>query len=255
MNEIPNSIQRCIYCGHSLLKDARYCAHCGKPTKEFSNIHVKKKDVGHRVLLCKDGKYRWIYTLHLLKNPTILFDALTVLAMSEVIVLLFMLILDTMENGFNMAMLKGLLSMFMIVTGVLLAVSFLGYLVYAALNGWNYLVLIEMDEEGVVHHQMGKSVKIANAVGWISILAGITTSNPGNVGLGITSATRNSIFSTYANVRRVKANRKRNLVKVHGLFTRNRIYVQPEDFDFVYEYIRSRCPRLKSKANPPKTKQ
>lgn len=250
MNELPNDPKRCIYCGRSLLKDARYCAYCGKPVEEHSNIHTKKKDVGHRVLLCKDGKYRWMYTLHLLKNPSILFDILSVLAMSEVIVLLFMLLLDTIDNGINMAMIKDLFNMFIIVTGVILTISFISYLIYAALNGWSYVALFEMDEEGVIHHQMGKSVKTANLIGWISILAGITASVPGNVGRGITSATRNSIFSTYANVRKVKANRKSNLIKVHGLYIRNRIYVQPEDFDFVYEYIRLRCPRLKDKNDP-----
>ena len=112
MNELPNAPKRCIYCGRSLLKDARYCAYCGKPTGEHSNIHTKKEDVGLRVLLCKDGKYRWMYTIHLLKNPSILFDILSVLAISEVIVLLFMLLLDTIDNDINITMIKDLFNMF-----------------------------------------------------------------------------------------------------------------------------------------------
>ena len=85
----------CKYCGKPLYKGARYCAYCGNPTEEFpTTIRQEDLDVGNRVILCKDGKYRWIYELHMLKNPTIFYDVLTVLGMSAAIVAAFVLILD-----------------------------------------------------------------------------------------------------------------------------------------------------------------
>jgi hypothetical protein len=49
-------------------------------------------------------------------------------------------------------------------------------------------------------------------------------------------------------VRKVKAVRWRNLIKVNELLTNNRIFVDdPEDYEFVLDYIRQRCPRIQSK--------
>ena len=41
-----------------------------------------------RVKLCNDGKYRWVFEVNMLKNPTILFDVYNVMFMSFIIVFL-----------------------------------------------------------------------------------------------------------------------------------------------------------------------
>ena len=50
---------------------------------------VTEKD--KKVKLYPDGKYRWVYELNLLKNPTVLFDVWIVLAMSVFIVAIFIM--------------------------------------------------------------------------------------------------------------------------------------------------------------------
>ena len=47
--------------------------------------------------------------------------------------------------------------------------------------------------------------------------------------------------SEFVHVRRVKARRRFNLIKVNQLFDKNQVYVADEDFDFVYNFIKSRC--------------
>ena len=34
----------------------------------------KNEDIGNRVTLCQDGKYRWVYEVNMLTNYSILFD-------------------------------------------------------------------------------------------------------------------------------------------------------------------------------------
>ena len=36
--------------------------------------------MGHEIRLCKDGKYRWVYELHLIKNPTIFLTVFKIFA-------------------------------------------------------------------------------------------------------------------------------------------------------------------------------
>ena len=55
-------------------------------------------------------------------------------------------------------------------------------------------------------------------------------------------------ISHFKKVRTVKAERKRNLIKVNEALTKNRIYVEdPEDYEFVLRYISERCPKAKKK--------
>ena len=52
-----------------------------------------------------------------------------------------------------------------------------------------------------------------------------------------------------------KAIRRRNLIKVNGILTKNRIFVEnSEDYEFVLRYITERCPKLKQneQSNQPK---
>ena len=47
------------------------------------------------------------------------------------------------------------------------------------------------------------------------------------------------------NVRKVKGVKRRNLIKVNEPFFFNQVYAEDEDFDFVFNYIRSHCPKVK----------
>ena len=57
---------------------------------------------GKEVRLCADGKYRWVYEMHLLKNPTIFLTTLKVMLISIGIVGLFMLAITAFEGDLTM---------------------------------------------------------------------------------------------------------------------------------------------------------
>lgn len=81
-------------------------------------------------------------------------------------------------------------------------------------------------------------------VGWISAFAALAAGKPTAAGSGLLSATKTSSYSTFSAVRRVKAYPRRHLIKVNEPFCKNQIYVD-DDFEFVYTYICSHCPKAK----------
>ena len=65
------------------------------------------------------------------------------------------------------------------------------------------------------------------------------------VAVWIASGLTKSLYSRFSNVRKIKAVRGKDLIKLNGRFLRNQIYVAKEDFDFVYDYIVGHCPNAK----------
>ena len=197
---------------------------------------------GKEVRLCNDGKYRWAYEMNLLKNPTIFFTVLKVMMISVGIVWLFGLVIGLGDMDLDYFLFWTKLSGIML--GVFVVLTIIGVLVTAAILG-KYVVLFEMDEKEVVHIQMPRQVKKAEVIGLITALVGAMAKNPTTMGTGLLAASKNRNSSEFANVRRVKAYRKRNLIKVNQLLNKNQVYVADEDFDFVYDFIKSRCTKAK----------
>ena len=206
--------------------------------EKASQIVENKSYQGEEVRLCSDGKYRWVYEMHLLKNPTIFFTVLKVMMISIGIVWLFGLIIGLGDMSLDYFLFWTKLSGIML--GIFVVLTIIGVLVTAAVLG-KYVVLFEMDENEVVHIQMPRQVKKAEVIGFITVLVGAMAKNPTTMGAGLLAASKSRSSSEFANVRRVKAYRKRNLIKVNQLFNKNQVYVANEDFDFVYNYIKSRC--------------
>ena len=48
----------------------------------------KNEDIGNRVTLCQDGKYRWVYEVNMLTNYSILFDVWKVFGITIVILVI-----------------------------------------------------------------------------------------------------------------------------------------------------------------------
>jgi hypothetical protein len=74
---------------------------------------------------------------------------------------------------------------------------------------------------------------------------GAVSGNPGAAGTGLLAATKQSMTSRFREVRRVKAVKKRHGIYLNEALTRNQIYAEPEDFDYVRDYILWRCQKKK----------
>jgi len=205
-----------------------------------------KNDVNEHVRLYPDGKYRWVYEVNMLTNYSILFDVWKVLGISMGILVLLFVVIAVFDGDWDVDMLIGMTSTLGIVVLVMLVLGLIGYYVYAAISGWKYAVLFIMDEKKVVHQQMPNTVKKGQLIGALTILAGLASGRPGAVGTGVLAQSRLSMTSTLAHVERLISCRKMNLIKVNERFEKNRVYVNTEDFDFVYDFLLTHCTHLKS---------
>ena len=85
----------CEYCGQPLQEGARFCPGCGTPVDIIKNPAPTPEPVrsnayseplrgddtiDHKVRQFKDGKYRWVYEMPILSNPTIFLTVFKVFA-------------------------------------------------------------------------------------------------------------------------------------------------------------------------------
>ena len=189
-----------------------------------------------------DGTYRWVYEFNMLKNPIILLSLqkmfLFILVGMWVVFGIFKIEKEGLVGAF-VAQTKELL----IPAVVLFVLSILGYVLLACIYGWKYCVLFEMNEAGIRHIQMKKEYKKAQALGWLTSMMGIAAGKPGMVGTGLLAATKNEQTTEFRIVKRMRAFRAFHTIKLDGLLNHNQIYAQPEDYEFVLDYISRRIPK------------
>lgn len=195
-----------------------------------------------RIQRCPDGKYRWSYEVNLWKNPSILLDLTKVFGIILVGIWFLCVIL--------VPLFKGHLRWHRVVdasTGflwVVLAVAVLcliGYVLTGIVSGGRYAAFFVMDEETITHQQMKKEVERAQLIAAINMMA---DDDMGSAAL--LAAAQSPFITPFKKVRKIKALRRRHLIKVDELLTKNRIFVEnPEDYEFVLRYICEHCPQAK----------
>lgn len=195
-----------------------------------------------QVVMCNDGKYRWVYELNLYTNPTILLIIIKIFFWIFTGIWIFLLLLELFDGDLDWKCFWDITRPMMYMQLFMAVFSTLGYFVYCLFVGGKYCVLFEMDEKGVLHKQMPNNVKKAQLIGRISVLAGLVAQNPGQVAHGVRVAAKTSMYSDFASVRSVEVYRRRNVIKVNAPLNYNQVYASNEDFDFVLNYILARVP-------------
>lgn len=245
----------CKTCGNKLAEGAAFCENCGMPAE--SALCVEKetpasqktgqsRKVTENIWLCPDGVYRWIYEYDMLRNPAILLTVWKALGVAFAVVYLFTLTVDLVQRSVaNMADLWAASKVFAILAAVFLIISALAYIIVAALYGWKYHVLFEMTEDHVTHIQMPKQFRQAEAIGWLTALAGSATGKPYMLALGSNVTAKNASISEFKRVEIVKVRRRHHTIHVNQLLDRNQVYAEDEDFDFVEKFILARCTKAK----------
>ena len=193
------------------------------------------------------GAYRWVYEFNLFTNPTILLTVLKIFLaiVAGVVVFLIVLIAPDLVRGFADA--SDIASIFQIggaMALLLCGLTLVGYVVYGLMQGGKYCVVFTMDERGVTHKQLPKQFEKAQVVSALNIVAGLATGNPSQAGIGLIASTRNSITSDFSAVRSIKGSRLLRVIKINEPYAKNQVYVDPEDYDFVYDFIREHCPNV-----------
>ncbi len=240
---------KCSRCGGKIPTSGSICPACGapaaaKPPKRL----VEGKQVGETICLCQDGKYRWVYEVPMLRNPTILLTVWKVLGIAFGAVFLLFQLISLLEGSMSWESLLGSVRVFGLLALVFLGISTLAYLIVAAVYGWKYVVLFEMDERQVHHIQVYRQHKKAEILGLVTALAGQAGGRPGTAGIGLQAAARSTTTTEFACVRSIRPCRSRHVIRLSQGLAHNQIYAGGADFDFVLDYITARCPQARGAA-------
>ena len=201
--------------------------------------------IDHKVRQYNDGKYRWVYEMPILTNPTIFLTVFKVFAYILGISFLVFGFFIYVIHG-NWAGLWEMAKGYLIALGIIAVLNVLGVLVIAAMYNGKYIVMFEMDEHQIKHIQVSEQFRKAKKMGQINAFAGMMSGNFTLAGAGLLMASKDTSVSDYTKVRRVNPRRRMHIIKVNEFIEKNQIYVTDEDFDFVYDYIKSRCVNAKS---------
>jgi len=205
----------------------------------------QKEDIGNRVMLCKDGKYRWIHEVNMFKNPSILLDVWKVLGITMLIVIVIVGFILVISGDLDVDGMLGMGKAMFITAAIMAVLSIIGYLVYALIAGGKYIVLFTLDEKEVVHQQMPRSAKKGQIIGDLAILAGLATGRMGTIGTGMLAKSRTTMTTTLSDVKRLTPCPRMNMIKVNETLSKNRVYVCKEDFFLVYNFLCEHCMNAK----------
>ncbi len=178
-----------------------------------------------------EGKLRWSYAINLWRQPILLRPLMIMMA----VFLTFIVITATIAGGVTALLwaLGGGCAFTLLVGG-------LTYLIMGLIHRGQYIFLFEMDDKGVLNHSTPRQNKKARSLRVATMIVGHATGN-GAIRDAGRSAGSSEFYSRFSEVKKVKAVRKYNLIRVHSPFVRNQIYASPEQYGFVWEYIASRC--------------
>ena len=191
---------------------------------------------GSTITLGKDGKYHWYYELNMFKITAILSTIIKIFGG----IIFFMWLLDLIFSGFED--IWSVTKVMLLIFGGFVVLSLLGYAVVAIMYGGKYCVLFEMDEKGVSHAQLPKQFKKAQVMGFISAIA---AGRPSTAGAGLLAASRNALYTSFDGVRSIKPFPRQHVIKVNAPLSKNQIYAEGEDFQFVLDFIRNHCPKAR----------
>jgi len=198
------------------------------------------------VWLYSDGVYRWAYEKDLHRNRFeinyILKIVLLVFGLSWVLFAGMFLFMGMRDAGMALAITTAIcLGGGLLTVGIVLLVQHLS----ANARGGVDLVCFEMDETGLRQILSDKAMAVDQKLERMTAISGMIS---GNMAVAmrsqqIVSGTHPNITS-YADVRRVSVHPKYDVIDVtlKGNY-KCRVYVRPEDFDFVRTYIESRAGR------------
>lgn len=187
--------------------------------------------------------FSWKYDVNLFKDPTILVLIYKVLFLSCIICFFLVSCIAMCDDGID-----GLSDIIpdtktlLIITLIVIGVGFVGYFLYAVIMGGKYTIMFTMDQKHIVHEQIPKQAKKSQKISFLLVLAGLLAKRPTSVGTGMITAEHTKTISTFEDVILVKAVRRFNMIKVNEKFTKNRVYVNSDDYDFVLDFIIKHCP-------------
>ena len=245
----------CAKCGNPINDGAHFCPFCGAPAggtpapqQQPASGTPPAMQQGTGCILppgiesIEDGPFYWTYAQSLWSHPTILYTVLKVMLIAVLIIMLIFGGIGLTDGSFEVSEL--------LITGAGLTVgmtvlSLIGYAVFAAVSGGTYNMLFIMDEDCVMHTVLPKEAAQGNRISDAAAIVGVLTGNPTLAGMGMANCGRNSMTSSFAEVKSIVQDRAHDLIKIRAGLEFNQIYASPAQYDFVLSYIASHCPGVR----------
>ena len=196
-----------------------------------------------RVQQCGDGKYRWIYRMSTLKNPTMMIRMGKILGVTLLAVYIVAQLASLIGEGEKPVLYT--VKMLMPAVGIILAVYVVSYLLWVLLCGGTYVCAFEMDDAGILHAQGQNKTEKQILIEQMTVLLGAVSPVIGVLGGGLTAAVNSSWKRNFYAVTSLKAQRRYNAIYRNEPGCKNIIYVDDRDFDFVWNFIKARCDKAK----------
>ena len=210
----------CEKCGHENSDNNNFCDKCGEPltiTHEEEPLIKTSKDITRN----DKGDYHWMYEFSFWKNPAILITSFKVLLIGLLVPTLLMFFL-TIGDGLGEAfkLLALIFAYGLILMTILFVIAYIGIgLIY----GGKYYVLFKMDEQGINHIQLDKQYKKAEVLGFFTTLIALSGGNLSSGGAGIMAASKQSHYTNFSKVKKIKLSPKRNTIYLNESLKKNQI--------------------------------
>ena len=191
------------------------------------------------------GVYRWVYEFSLWRNPAILITILKIFLAIMVGMGAFLLALripDFASGAADAGDMVGILQLTGGMLALMAVLTLVGYALYAVMQGGKYCVVFTMDEHSILHKQLPQQFEKSQVASVLNVIAGLAGGRPGQAGIGIITATHDATRSDFDAVRSIVGSRALCTIKVNEPHAKNQVYVDPEDYDFVFGFIRDHCP-------------
>lgn len=190
-----------------------------------------------RVTLYDDGVYRWSYDMDMWHNHYMLKLLMKVMGIIlGAIFAIFVVLLGGSDA-------KALMFVAVIMVGIV-ALALLIYAICALVMHGTYHMCFEMNDGAVALIQSAATRSRNDTLAVVATIAGIAAGKPGEaMRVSSTMAMANSVGNTsFSSVRRVRRHPECDVIALSELFGMNQIYVNPEDYALVCDYILERVP-------------
>lgn len=192
-----------------------------------------------RLFKDEQGIYHWVYRLPMFRNFSILRTLLKAMMLCFVVVLAIPAGI-LIQNHFQMDNLWLAFGIPALVCVVVLIITILCYFLVAYIYGGYYVAIYSMDEEKIAQYQPRDQAEKSKMIGLFSAAAGALDGNWGLVAAGVGMTGALVVETPFVKIRSLKIFPQLNEIRVHSFLTWYTIYVCPEDFQLVAEYMESR---------------
>ena len=197
---------------------------------------MEERDLTYRVTVDEYGALRWTYRLDLRRNLTLFWMMLKIVGGIGLGLAAFAFAVGDLGNlpawGLALIFLGGCVALGLLIYGLML-------LVYRGVMRLHYV----MTEETVSQIYSAKEQKVTDTLAAVALVAGLATGNAGQA-LGTSTRLHNSAQDSvcyFSWVRRIIECRESDLILLKKALLKTQVFVPPEDYDLVLDYIRTRA--------------